>query len=386
MKILMVKLSPIESVDSATIRTVALTKGLIEQNIVIDYLTIPTSINHIISRERNIFNSINIIRTNRNMSYDSITRRNGKMKKAIVDLLRKIYHSFSLYDYTYSIAKNIDISLLKNNRYDLIISSSDPKTSHIAVKKLINQGLEYKKWIQYWGDPMALDITNKSVYPKWIIKKIERKIINKADKIIYVSPFTLEKQKKLFPTIAGKMFFLPIPYIEEKVYCKTNNTNFVIGYFGAYESNVRNIIPLYEASKKMKGIVKLNIVGNSDVFLEETENIKIYPRGDISDFERDSDLLVCILNKKGTQIPGKLYHTAATNKPILVILDGDNIEEMRSYLNKFDRFILCENKEEAIMSTIRYTISKNRSYNPAPQFSSSTIARNLLEIVKGDLI
>lgn len=384
MKILMVKLSPIESIDSATIRTLALTKGLIEQNGVIDYLTIPISNNHVTFGERYFFKSMNIIQANSNSTYESIIKHNGRLKKIIVDLLRKIYHMFSLYDYTYSIAKNIDISLLNNNEYDLIISSSDPKTSHIAVQKLIKLGLKYKRWIQYWGDPMALDITNKSIYPKWFIRKIEEKLVCKADKIVYVSPFTLEKQKKLFPSIADRMYFLPIPYIEEKIYDNTKNSKFIVGYFGAYESNVRDIIPLYKASMKLKDTIHLNIVGNSDILLKQTENIKIYPRGDISLFERNADLLVCVLNKKGTQIPGKLYHSAATNKPILVILDGDNINEMKLYLESFNRFITCENKEESISDTIRCIVSEGKNYNPASQFSASTIARNLLELLKGE--
>lgn len=382
MKILMVKLSPIESMDSATIRTLALTKGLIDENCSIDYLTIPVSRNNTTMEDRHFFKSINIIRSGSNSTYDVVIKNNGKLKKIFVKLLRKIYHIFSLYDYTYSIAMNIDISLLNNNEYDLIISSSDPKTSHIAVRRLIKQGLKYKEWIQYWGDPMTLDITNKSIYPKWFIKKIEEKLMFKADKIVYVSPFTLERQKELFPRLADKMHFLPIPYIEEKIYDKIKNRKFVVGYFGAYESNVRDITPLYKACMELEDIVHLNIVGNSDIVLKQTENISIYPRGDISEFEKNADLLICVLNKKGTQIPGKLYHSAASNKPILVILDGDNIEEMKLYLESFNRFITCENKDESIVDAIKNIVFINKQYSPAPQFAAKTVAKNFLKLSK----
>jgi hypothetical protein len=386
MKILMVKLSPIESIDSATIRTLALTRGLIGQQCVIDYLAIPTSSNHVISGDEYLFQSINVIRSKSNSRYEAVIKNNGSFKKRIVDLLRKIYHILSLYDYTYSISKDINISILKNTKYDLIISSSDPKTSHIAVKKLIEQGLSYKKWIQYWGDPMALDITNKSIYPKWYIAKIEKNLISKADKIVYVSPFTLEEQKKLFPCMADKMCFLPIPYINEKIYAKTNNDKYIVGYFGAYESNVRDIMPLYKAGLKLKDIIKLNIVGNSDIFLQTTENINIYPRGNISEFEKNADLLVCVLNKKGTQIPGKLYHSAATNKPVLVIIDGDNTGEMKQYLESFNRFVVCENKEANIVTAISCIISNNKHYSPSPQFSADTIARSFLNLMKEEWV
>lgn len=62
-------------------------------------------------------------------------------------------------------------------------------------------------------------------------------------------------------------------------------------------------------------------------------------------YEEDADLLIVLLNKKGTQIPGKIYHYAGTNKPILIILDGDRKEEIKEYLSLFNRFYFCENNE-----------------------------------------
>lgn len=381
MKILLVKLTPIESIDSGTIRTLGLVKGLTELNNVVDYLSIPLSNTHVKRRDSPLFDKINIIITNNNLNYDRVIGSNGKLKKIIIGFVRRIYHILNMYDYTYSIAKKIDISLLSDMEYDLIISSSDPKTSHIAVENLIKQGLKYKKWIQYWGDPMAIDITKKSIYPQWIIKKMEKKILMLADEIVYVSPFTLMEQKKLYPDIADKMNFLPIPYIEEKIYEYTNNDKFTIGYFGSYYSEIRNIIPLYNSADKLKDKVNLNIVGDSDKQVKSTENIGIYPRGDISEFEKKADLLVCVLNSKGTQIPGKMYHYAATNKPILVILDGQDKDGMRDYLESFNRFIICDNNENSIISTIKNIIEGNQIFSPSKQFAAKTIASHFLELV-----
>ena len=136
-------------------------------------------------------------------------------------------------------------------KFDIIISSSDPKSSHLIAESLIynNPGIA-KKWIQYWGDPFASDINKKSYLPDFLIKKEEERIISKSDMVIYVSPFTLEKQKELYPKYASKMVFFPIPYLKKIEYPKTNNVNLVLGYYGDYRKKDRNILPLYEAIKE----------------------------------------------------------------------------------------------------------------------------------------
>lgn len=378
MKILIVKLSPLEINDSANIRTLALARGLIDLNYEVDYLTIPLNSKQVEAINIDKFGFSNIFRTKSNTAYNAVIKSNGKIKKTAVNLLRKIYHKFTLYDYTYSIANKIDISVLNNTEYDIVISSSDPKSSHIAVRNLIKQGLKYEQWIQYWGDPLALDITNKSLYPRWYIINEEKKILSFADKIVYVSPFTLTDQKNIFPELKDKMYFLPIAYIEEKLTGETENDIFTIGYFGAYHSRIRNILPLYKACKNINTELILNIMGDSDLNLEQTSNISIFPRGDISSVEKETDLIVCLLNTRGSQIPGKIYHAAATDKTILVILDGDHKEEMKEYLTSFERFIICENTEDSISNTLIEIISEREKCNPAKQLNPVRIANEFI--------
>lgn len=384
MKVLIVSFAPIESNNSATIRTLGLVKGLLQLNCAVDYLTVKPNSNTLAQVKYEFSKKIRIIRVDNNRVYDIVVRNEDGPKKIIVQTIRKVYHAFSIYDHTYSIAKKVDISLLTNTQYDLVISSSDPKTSHIAVKSLIKQGLKYRNWIQYWGDPMALDITNKSIYPRRFLAKHEERLLKLADRIIYVSPFTLSQQKELFKNLSNKMYFLPVPYIEERVYERVSNNKLVMGYFGSYHSNVRNIIPLYNACLKLKDCVQLYIVGDSDLKLKEAENIKIYPRGDISEFEKHADLLVCLLNRKGTQIPAKVYHAAATNKPVLVILDGQEIEAFRKYFESFNRFILCENNEKSIQETTKSIIMNKDTleYQPAPEFHPNRIAKSFIELAQ----
>ena len=292
--------------------------------------------------------------------------------------MRKMYHKLFLYDNTKIIAKKILINILPQKEYDYIISISDPKTSHIALKTLIKQGLKSKKIIEYWGDPLYGDITQKSILPKFLIKKEEIKLIKIADKIIYTSPFTLKLQQKIYKQFENKMYFYPTSSKEKEYYDSKSNNTYTVGYYGAYESNIRNILPLYNAFKELKGLAKLNLIGNSDLNLDITENVVVLERGIVTEYEKNTDLFVCLLNKTGTQIPGKLYYMAVTNKPILVIIDGNEKKEIIKFLNEFNRFIICENQEQSIIEAIKNSINSNKTYKPCELLKPEVIAQKIL--------
>jgi hypothetical protein len=322
-----------------------------------------------------------IIRLNKNGNYKKNVGalKNGS-NSLLSRLIRMVYHRVMPFDSSFFLIGRLSVDLLPRKKYDTIISSSDPKTSHLAVRKLINTGLVYKNWIQYWGDPLANDISSKLIYPLWVLKCIESFLIKKASKIIYVSPITLDEQSSQFIKSALKMTFLPIPYEKEKIYLKTNNDVFTIGYFGFYLKSVRNIRPLYNSVMNSKVKVHLNIVGSTDFKLAECTNISIYPNSNnVSIFEATTDLMVVILNLHGGQIPGKLYHLAATNKPILVILDGDFKDLIREYLEKYDRFILCENSEVSISEAINNQLISRKEFSPCSLLECTSIASRFLQ-------
>lgn len=383
MKILFICLFPIEANNSAMMRNLALINGLISNNCEVDFVTIPASKNVVVNENENL-DGINIIRLKGNDLYNTVTsvrgNKNNNFRNLALSILRKVYHKLTIYDYTLKIAKQIDINILNGKEYDLVISSSDPKTSHIAALNLMKQGLKYNKWIQYWGDPMAMDITNHSIYPSLYLRKIEQSLLRDADKIIYVSPCTYEVQKQTFPHLADKMKFSPIPYREQKIYPVKKNNKLQIGYFGAYMKISRNLEPLYNACDGMQHDVDLILMGETDCQFAEKENISVYPRGVVSNYEAQADILICVLNKSGTQIPGKVYHYAATNKPILIILDGENKETIKKYLEPFNRYIFCNNNKEDIRRALKEFINKPIKFNPCQAFESKNIAQSILEL------
>ena len=374
-RILVIKLSSADELTSSNMRTLALIKGLLEIGFEVYWLTIP-GINTTVKSDAtdySFYNDIKIITTNENKTYSAIREKERKGKNRLVSILRRVYHRLTIFDFTYSIAKRFDIRKLPESQFDYLITVSDPKTSHLLGRRLLRQGLRVYRWIQYWGDPLRGDITRKTVYPDALLSKVEDQLLKKADKIVYTSPFTLNEEKKCHEKYSKKMVMLPTPYIRERYFEKHKRSKIVLGYFGAYYSNVRNIMPLYDAISKLKN-VELIIVGDSDIQLKETNNIKVYGRRGIEEFEAQIDAYVCILNSSGTQIPGKIYHNSGTNLPIIVLLDGDEIEETRFFLEGFGRFIVFKNNEEEILKAIEEVENDSKIWLPCKQMQARSVA------------
>jgi glycosyltransferase involved in cell wall biosynthesis len=380
MDILFVTLGPIDATFSMSFRNRAVLNGFVKLGHNVDVLTVYPYDDSIRVSSLDLSQYGTIIRLSKSgNSKKKISSPKKGSNNLLSRLIRMLYHRVMPFDSSFFLIRSLSVDLLPKKKYDTIISSSDPKTSHLAVRRLINTGLVYKNWIQYWGDPLTNDITTKLIYPKVVLKLLEKRLMKGADKIIYVSPITCKEQSRLFKVYSSKMRFLPIPYEKDKIYPPTQNTKFNVGYFGFYLKSVRNIVPLYNAVKDINHNIHLTIGGSTDLKLDECENISIYPNlNDVFRYESLSDLIVVVLNLRGGQIPGKLYHLSATNKPILVILDGDFKEVIKEYLQGFQRFIMCENDEVSISQAIIKQYLSKQEFVPSPLLTSSSIASQFL--------
>ena len=410
---------PFENNASSTIRNIGIVKGLAVKGHNIDIMTLCPNqksvsydesindINGIVNKKYYIetdkyYNMLmakkHIISDDSINSVDSV-EKNGKSRfnfniiKAVRNLMVKIYKNLFIFDAQKMNVKKVKKIKTDYNQYDVIISSSDPKSSHLIGAEIRkNNKTRRFKWIQYWGDPMLNDITRKKSWRDFIVKYYENKLIKQADSVIYASPLTLKIQQEIFPRYADKMNFVNQACISESeagglsgLPVKQQNDIVSIGYFGAYNSNVRNILPLYNAA--LKSNYKLNIYGSSDIDLKSTDNISV---GDKITYyealkkEMESDILICICNIKGTQIPGKIYYCASYKKPVIIILDGEYIDELKDYFNKFDRFILCENNEESIINavnTAKEQLNLNMAYNIPKELTPDFIAGKILNSI-----
>lgn len=381
-KALLIKLSPSNSLESSVMRTLGVIKGLLLNGYDVDWIVTKSNSNHTVRSldQYGFLDRVNVISLSGNAQYENIIKNENenRYRKIIVSAIRKLFHKVSVFGSTKKIANNISLDSLPRHEYDVVISVSDPKTSHIAVKRLFKQGLKTKNWVQYWGDPLVGDITRSTLYPSFIMRRIEFKLMEKANKVVFTSPFTLNDEQKMHKKVRDKMICLPTPYAYERIYAGSGSEVLNVAYFGAYKSNVRNILPLYRAFEQLGKDYYLNIVGDSDVILQPQNNIYVAPRGDVTKLENKMDLFICILNSSGTQIPGKVYHYAASNKPILVILDGEHQNDIREYLSQFDRFYFCNNNEESISDTIQAIRISKKEYNPCNMIEPGRVVNEML--------
>jgi len=268
--------------------------------------------------------------------------------------------------------------------YDYILSISTPVTSHLLAHNLLKAGhIKGKHWIQIWEDPWYTDAYGFNGKDR--IYREEKRLLSFAEKICYVSPLTLENQKRLYPESADKMYWQPLPFYYKAEETKADYVKNRYGYFGDYAPAARNLQPFYEAAKQTG--IEVNICGNPSNLFAPTEAIHIHPRlplQQLKPIEDSTNVLIFLCNRKGGQIPGKIYQYSATDKTILFIMDGTEDEQavLRDYFGKFNRYVFCQNTAEDIARAIREIESGNLGAvknEPIEAFNPTVTIENILK-------
>lgn len=309
-----------------------------------------------------------------------------KEKKSFRDVIKKFFYIIfpndPIYPLQYKWLKEAK-KFKSSNQYDLVISNSSPSASHKLVI-LLKDKIKYKRWVQIWEDPWYYDLYGNSTEQ---IREEEHNILIKGSEIIYVSPLTLYYQKKFFSDCAYKMKWIPLPYfnLQNSNYNKSINKKPVFGYFGDYYSITRNLKPFYESLLHTNS--NAYIYGDTDLALNETENILISGRVTLDKLkiaQDNTDVLVHLSNLKGGQIPGKIYHYSATNKPILFILDGTDDEKklIYEYFSKFNRYYFCNNNEQDISRAIELILKEgiDKRYDSVIEFSPKEVVKKIINL------
>lgn len=385
MNILFISMFPLENNYSATIQNIGIIKGFHELGHHIDIMTMKpmrnsTSFDESINTIRNLIDTTYYIEPDSKYAVlmsknkDLKIKENNELnatfsifnnfKKKGRNIIKIIYNNIAIFDAQKTNVKHVLKLNVNYDKYDIIISCSDPKSSHLIAKKIYEKNSKIKaKWIQYWGDPMYNDITRKKDWRNIFVKYHEKKLIQKADRVIYASPLTLKLQKETYPYLANKMDYASQVFINDRLEKidshDSSKKNITFGYFGAYNTKIRNIMPLYKSELNENYI--LNICGSSDLKLSSTERIRVFgilPYNEVTKMEQKMDVLVTLCNNTGTQIPGKIYYCSGYNKPIIIILDGEYKEELREYFESFNRYIICENDSNSIIKAFEEASSK----------------------------
>lgn len=373
---------PVEYNTSSMIRTRNIMNALSDLGYkIICFSPYGDIINIYYSEDCELRSKISVIHYGAKISRHSYRENEAGDRKALTALLYSLYKRYDLFGSSIFCVKYRKKIAIAVEKCDIILTFSDPKTAHILggyIKKK-NPHLTY---IQQWGDPMADDITGTSKLPYFLKKWIEKKLLARADKICYVSPVTMESQKLLFPELTDKIYFTPTP-CEKIIYNKKMGKTIKIGYVGSYHLVARNIIPFYNAAKSVPQI-QFEFIGDSELELEETGNIKVcgrQPHHMLEEYIKSYDVLVCLMNHHGTQIPGKIFNYAGTDKEILVIQDGEYGNKIKTYFEKYNRFVFVDNKEREIIKILhQYLRDGIKQRTPLDDFMPESAVRQLISI------
>ena len=376
--------------SSAAVRNNALVKGLLELGREVDVLTIrfPDT------KTSPHLNYGNVLLTEL-FNWSSNAALNEKAKSSVLlSFARTIYVKVrkikEFPDRYYKWPSKIDASQFSG--YDLMISSSDGKVSHFVGEKIKKYYPELK-WIQIWGDPWYDDVNTKGL-DKFRIPHYEKKLLNKADKVIYISKPTAELIKSKHKEFRDKIFFVPRSYFNEFNYQVTSDNTIHIVYTGSIQSaHGRNLNPLIDAiedyNKNNTKEVVLDLYGPVDLKVKESIHspyVVFHGSVDVSDLGKvyeTANALLYVSNKSGsTQIPGKLYDYLGTSSMVLCLINNmeDGIAEYLKTLN--DKCYLVINDEKYLKNQFAVAVSQMvKTYPPVKDFSPKMVASQVLAVM-----
>lgn len=268
--------------------------------------------------------------------------------------------------------------------------SQSPSVDTAVICKRIKKQFPELRYVQYWGDPLALSLITPEQYSprRALLKQIERTLHGCADRVVYGTQSLYRAQTALFPELREKAAPCRVGYMPEASSAPRRGGGMRFGYFGNYYASIRDLVPLYEAFREIDD-AQLILCGATDLSLQATDRIEIRERvaqAEAARLEAELDVEICVLNKVGIQIPGKTFYHTHTDRQILVVLDGPRKAEIRSELAQSGRFLFCENDRDSILRAlrdIRAGACRAAGYDPQ-YYAPETACRQLLAWTRTD--
>ncbi|PDZ09424.1 hypothetical protein CON70_22500 [Bacillus pseudomycoides] len=299
-------------------------------------------------------------------------------------------------------AAKIGDKLIKKNKVDIIISTHETPSCHLAGLKLKKNNPEVK-WITYWSDPWTFEYyrSRESLLKRNVEKWLERNVVKKSDKFL----FTTEETRDLYIS----SYSIPksrtaIVYRGFEEYSRENSKKFIgllkkdkinLVHTGEIYTELRDTRPLIEALKALEeeerdifDQINIVLVGGVDnlKIKKELKDIKCVsllsrvPYEEAQDYMHNSDGLLLWGNKHGCQIPGKVYEYFGVKLPILTIL-ANNQDPVGKLMKDVDKGPIIYNNAQEIKEMIKEFV-KNKDkkeywYEIIPKYKWENVAKDL---------
>lgn len=271
--------------------------------------------------------------------------------------------------------------LTAGKKYDFIISSSEPRSSHLAgyfLKK--HSGVP---WIADYGDPWIypLPLKREFVFKTKAVEMLERKVIKQVDAITFTSEGTARLYQERYPFLDPKKMYIVTQGFDPHIFSGIigeSGAGFRIVYCGSFYHKLRDPIEFFKAIKEMEVedlevVIAGRINEYSEMINEYGLSSKIKDRGFVNheqalSLEKGASVLLHIGNAIDLQVPGKIYEYMGSGRPILCIRGSKN-DESADMVLRYNKGIVVENNKEEIKEGIMrlYTLWRedrlDSSYN-----------------------
>lgn len=257
------------------------------------------------------------------------------------------------------------LRLITMNKYDVIISSSEPRMCHLVgyfLKK--KSGIP---WIADYGDPWVYPspILPESYLRRCMLRKIEEKILKGMDAITVVAEGIKKLYIERYPFLNNDKIYVITQGFDPEVFSQLKEetaVKFRIVYCGSFYKKLRDPMPFFEAIKEIENEnVEVIIAGRINEYVvniikSEDPSAKIAYRGFLSHrksllLQKSASVLLHIGNAIETQVPGKIYEYLGAQKPILCIRSGDK-DFSPELVTRYNKGIVVNNNKKEIKEGI----------------------------------
>lgn len=305
-------------------------------------------------------------------------------------------------------ATNYAIELMKKENFDVMYSMHEPPSSHVCACN-IKEKFPNLQWVAYWSDPWVRDPirSNMPYMRKKYETYLEKKIVNKADKYVFVTDANRRDYIKYYGIPEEKTYLInrgfdQVKYAEilkEKIPQHIVKDKINLVYAGEIFSKLRDVRPLisvlYRLEKENEELYnKLNILffGNIDnqEIKEKLSNVKAIsvwgriPYKEALSYMVHSDILILYGNKNSNQIPAKIYDYFGTKSFIYVIL-GDENDPIKYLVENNEKCTVVDNNEESLLNGLYEILQKVKDKKVSPpimEYEWSNIGNRLYNILK----
>jgi glycosyltransferase involved in cell wall biosynthesis len=262
----------------------------------------------------------------------------------------------------FALKKGLD--LLRKNKYDAIISSSDPKISHFLGYFLKRKsGIP---WIADYGDPWItpLSVSFEPGFKKRVLGKIEGKMARLMHALTVTTERTKEYYLKRYPFLDNEKIHVVTQGFDAEAFSRKveiKSDTFRIVYCGSLYRKIRDPINFFEAFNEIqKDDMEVLVAGRINEFAHAMRKEKFGDRIKFLGYlehhvslalEKGATVLLYIGNISDIQVPGKIYEYFGAGRPILALKGGDR-DDSAAPIVRYNRGLVVQNRKEDIKEAI----------------------------------